>query len=277
MTQPRMQATATWSLPHRHFCFAQDGTLYAFGSVPGSSSDFLHRISKDKVDSLPLILPGLRTKVVLPARTPDEIYVTSEDKIYVVRITASAAEVDAILNHPSPLGETRDEWISRGDGRLISNGESRIHTLDRKGTAEYATGDRRLMHIAGATADRIWYSYSQGKEDWNAHTLVLAPVDKPLSDVRTIDVAPARVVHLASYGDLVATLLFSMRSLDDMTWSIAVFDESGKERWRTDVTDLFAPRGILNNSFIAIGPHRVVIAARDKLLGWDVANGKLVG
>jgi hypothetical protein len=272
-----MQRTDTWNVPHRHFCIVQDGTIFAFGAPRSVSSD-LHRIANGNVELLQLIVPGLGRLVLLPARRADEIYVASGEHVYLVRVTRSAAEVDKILKHPAPFAANRDQWISRGDGRLICADVASVHALDVSNSNEYSTQKRHLIHLAAASGDRIWYSYGTLPEDWNAHTAILAPVDQPMSAAVTLDVAPARFVHIASYGDTLAALLTTVRSLEDITWSVAVFDEKGREHWRADVPSDFALHGALNSAFIAIGPSRVVLASPDgKLLAWDAGSGKPVG
>lgn len=276
-----MQRTDSWKLSHRHFCIVQDGTITAFGVPPKASSTVIHRIADGKVESVPgPLLPISGTNVVLPARTSDEIYVTGPENIYLLQRSGKTFDVAQILKHPGPNEATRDQWLSRGDGRIIGvDGQGGFHLLGPKNlSAAYPMTGRVVLHLLAATNDRIWYSYADIKQDYNAHTLILARVDKPIEAERTIDVAPARVVHAASSGDTLAALLFTLKSPTEMSWSVALFDESGKERWRTDVPDGFTTAGALNHGFVAVGDHRVVLAAPDgKLLAWDAATGKSVG
>lgn len=272
-----MQRKDTWTLPHRHFCFVQDGTLVAFGwPKRGSSTSVIHRISAGKVRSSegPLV-PSSNTIAVLPASTPDELYVVVEENIY--RLVSS--KVAEMLAHPAPHSATRDQWVSRGDGRLIGGRNGALYAVAPKGTSvDYPMSGRVLTHLVAGTGDRVWYSYADRKEDWNAHTLVLSVVDKPMEAVRTLDVAPARVVHAASFGDTVAALVFTGRSHDDVEWNVAVFDETGRERWRVKVPAEIGPGAGLNHAFVAIGEQRVVLASFDgRLLAWDAADGKPVG
>ena len=262
-----MQRTDTWALPHRHFCFVQDGTLVALGVPQKVAGTEIHRIAKGKASTHPGPILPAGTYVVLPARTPDEIYVSSGEHIYLVR----GSEVAATLAHPDPNAGNRDLWISRRDGRLVGNDrDGGIRQLDLKTSNAYPTPKRYIVHLAEAMGDRLWYSFSS-KAEWNAQTLILAPVDKPMADERTIDVAPARIVHLASHADAVAALLITLDK--KATWSIAVFDESGKQRWRADVPEDFSEPA-LNHGFVAIGDKRVVLASPDgKLLWWDARTG----
>lgn len=71
--------------------------------------------------------------------------------------------------------------------------------------------------------------------------------------------------------------MFAVRD-GKLWWSIAVFDETGRERWRAEVPEAFSPGGALNYGFIAIGERRVVLATADgALLAWDAATGTPVG
>lgn len=63
----------------------------------------------------------------------------------------------------------------------------------------------------------------------------------------------------------------------ELSWKLAVFDESGKERWRVTVADTLEDGVPLNHSFVEIGEHRVVIARPDgSLHAWDATDGKQI-
>ncbi len=272
-----MQRTDTWTIPHNHFCFVQDGSVLTFGWEPHATSAVLHRIANRSIETLHgPILPGANMVVLLPGRSADELYASIRDEIYSLLVGARV-DVDKILEHPAPRSETREQLISRGDGRLICIDSSGVYVIDASNTTTSAIPKRYPIHLAAATGDRIWYSYATLPEDWNAHTLNLAPADQPMAAAATLDVAPARFVHIASHGDRLAALVFTMRSAEDMSLSVAVFDEKGREHWRVDVPSDFRMPS-LDSAFIAIGPSRVVLATFDgKLLAWDAASGKPVG
>lgn len=272
-----MRRTSTWALPHRHFCFAQEGTLIAFGFPRGGPESAVHRIAGGKSTTAKgPILPSGGTNVVLPGRSPDELVVSAGDHIYVLRARGGAFEVETMFDHPHPTAANRDQLIALGEGRTVAMNQGsgvRLLALDPESTAAYPTPDRRLMHVAAATRGRIWYSFATTAEDWNAHRLVLAPVDTPMSDERTVDFAPGRIVHLASHGSAAAALVITLGATK-ATWSVVVIDESGKERWRADVPDDGSAHGALNRAFIALGDRRAVLASHDgKLLAWDASTG----
>lgn len=269
-----MQRTATWALSHRHFCFVEDGTLVAFDLPRHATSSAIHRIANGKITTLQgPILPARGTNVVLPAGRSEQIYVAALEKIYLL----DGGEVAHVLDHPSPNAANRDQLISHAGGVIARDHGYGLREVAPGKSSAYPTPDRLVMHLAAASRDRIWYSYATLPEDWNAHTVVLARPTTPFADKRTIGLAPARVVHLASHGDTVAVLLFSVRGSDAVAWSVALFDESGREHWRADVPEDLAPRGALNNGYIAVGEHVVVVEALGALRAWDVATGKPVG
>jgi hypothetical protein len=203
--------------------------------------------------------------------------VSIRDEIYLLQI-GGRVELEKILKHPAPNSSERDQLVGRGDGRVFAIDATGVYVVEPSKTSVTPIPKRYPIHLAAATGDRIWYSYGTLPEDWNAHTAILAPVDQPMSAAVTLDVAPARFVHIASHGDTLAALLTTARSLEDITWSVAVFDEKGREHWRADVPSDFALNGALNSAFVAIGPSRVVLATLDgKLLAWDAGSGKPVG
>jgi hypothetical protein len=82
---------------------------------------------------------------------------------------------------------------------------------------------------------------------------------------------------MASHGDLLAVLLFRAIAPKQVERNVALFDENGRERWRTTVPDDFLPGPGISNAFIGLGEHTVVVASRDRLVGWSVATGKRLG
>lgn len=271
-----MRRTDTWTLPHSHFCFVQDGTLVAVGFPPKATHTVIHRIANGKVTSKdgPILPSG--SIVVLPASKADEIYVAVGDNIYLI---GASREVEETLAHPYPNGATRDQWISRGDGQLVGGRSGALYVVaPKKPNAEYPIPKRELFHLSAGTGDLVWYSYADIDKNEDAHTVMLAKTITPMVQEHKIDTAPARVVHLASSGSALAVLMMTRgKGRDDTHWSVAVFDDTGKQRWRADVPDDFAIKPSLNNGFIALNDHRVVVAAPDgKLIAWNAADGSSI-
>src|SRR5262245_59724033 len=100
-------------------------------------------------------------------------------------MVGNKVELEAKLDHPSANAESPDQWISRGDGRIIGLDRDGLHLLAPSNiSSTYRVPNRDLLHLAAATRDRAWYTYADlagNCELWNAHTLVLAPVAKPMS------------------------------------------------------------------------------------------------
>jgi hypothetical protein len=139
----------------------------------------------------------------------------------------------------------------------------------------YAMPERAPLHLAAASSQRLWYSYAAA-QPWNANLLVLAGVASPMVVEHSVDFAPGRITHLASGGGAIAALVFTMRAIDDLRWTVVVIDERGRERWRADVPAAFNPGGsALTQAFVAISDHRVVLSRfDDELFAWDAATGK---
>jgi hypothetical protein len=274
-----MQRTDRWVIPHRHFCIVQDGTVVVFGEPMRDASRQIHRITKGRVESLQApVLPIRGTNVVLPASSPDRVYLTIQDDIYLLKLSSSSVKIEATLEHPAPNSATRDQWVSRGDGRIIGIDRERGLRVLAPGTSTSYVTDRRAEHLVAGTRDQIWYSYAlPADEAWNIHTIVLAEITSPATAIRRLDVAPARAIHIASHGDMLAVLLFYATSPKDVERSVALFDETGRERWRSDVPPEFMPSHHITNAFIALGEHTVVVGGHgDQIVGWSVATGKKI-
>jgi hypothetical protein len=274
-----MQRTDRWVIPHRNFCVVQDGGLVVYGDPMKDTTRRIHRIANGSVDSIDApILPSGGTNVVLPANSPDHVYVSVHNYIYLLKLSSHSATIEATLEHPAPNSATRDQWVSRGDGRIIGiDRERALRVLSPGRSIAYAT-DRRAEHLVAAPRDRIWYSVIlSADEAWNIHTIILADITTPTNAIQKLDVAPARVIHIASHGDLLAVLLFRAIAPKQVERTVALFDEAGRERWRAEVPDDFMPGPGISNAFIALGEHTVVVASRERLVGWSVATGNRRG
>ena len=115
-----MQRTDRLVIPHRNFCVVQDGGLVVYGDPMKDTTRRIHRIANGSVDSIDApILPSGGTNVVLPANSPDHVYVSVHNYIYLLKLSSHSATIEATLEHPAPNSATRDQWVSRGDGRII--------------------------------------------------------------------------------------------------------------------------------------------------------------
>jgi len=277
-----MTRIAGFVLAHRHFCILQDGAVAAFVLPPDSSRCELHKIDASrKLDVFkgPVFgSAGAGITHVLPAGSPDEVYVTRQDEIVLFRMAKGEAEEVAQIN-PSPSGPVPTHLLSLGDGRLVSPMYDGFHVIvPGKAAIEYETPDRYPGLLAAASGGRIWYSHSTAT--WEGH-LVLAPLTNPASVEHTIDFAPGKVIHLASGGGAVAVLVFGIEpgprgihAAGALTWTVVVIDENGTERWRADVTAEFPGN---DGGFVAISEHRVILrGSNHALLAWDAATGRRI-
>ena len=274
-------------LPHQHFCFTQDGTLAVFALPKDPPYCVLHRIDGRGIrETLRGGVFGSHNYYpthVLPGSSVDEVYVTKDDALYLMRAIEGRLEEVATIPIPDATSSNRGQLFSLGDGRLVVPGDN-LHVLQAgKPSITYLTPGRVLLHMVPATAERIWYSHPrQGFR--NADVLVLAKLATPMVEDKRIDLAPARIVHLASSGHAVAALLFEYRAGSSPTqpirqWTVVVLDENGTTRWRAAVPKEFTPGLVTLNKigFIAMSEHRVVLFGERPPIAWDATTGAPIG
>lgn len=277
-----MRRGAVWNIRPRHFCFVQDGTLVAFGLPPDSRHSAVYRISAD--DAIATFAgPVFRvrgTSVVLQGRAPDDVYVAEVDDIVRLQLTDARAEELPGVTHPAPNAANRDQLFARGDGKIVGpdpEGGLRVvepgHPL-----VAHRTPGRQPLHLVAGPRDEVWYSFAAGDHSWSAATLVRARVAAPMDALAQLDLAPRRIVHLASTGGAAAALVVTLRGVNDQRWEVVVVDESGAERWHAAIPSGFNPGGALTAGFVAISERYVVVAGPDEaLLAWDAATGTPIG
>ena len=276
-----------YELPHEHCCFVQDGTLAVFARVKESSTCLLVRIDANGIrERLPGGVFGASGDYpthLLPASSADEVYVTKDKDVYLMRAVQGRLEQVTTIPIPDAYRSNRGQMFSLGDGRLIAPGAD-LHMLQaRQPAVTYSLRGRHLLHMVPATDERLWYSFpSTGYQA--ADVLVLAKLVTPAVDEQRLQFAPARIVHLASSGRAVAALLFSFREGASPTepireWTVVVVDEGGTERWRAPVPEAFTPGLVTLNQvgFLAMSEHRVVLFGERPPIAWDAATGAPVG
>jgi hypothetical protein len=268
-----------WNLAPEHACFVQDGTLVAFARPSDAVHSTLYRIGDDAMPVSvkgPIMRPGDRS-VVLPARSPDEVFITELDAILHLRIAGDRAKLIDSLPRPAHMEANAGQLFSLGDGRLVGPQGGKGLCVFAPGTpgVSYAMPKLSPQHLAAASAERLWYSHASTAEDWRMDVLVLARIVTPTVPEQRIELAPGRVVHLASGGGAVAALVVDARGSSALAWSVVVIDELGAQRWKAPVPSAFVPddRG-LNQGFVAISERRVVLARPDHaLFAWDAITG----
>lgn len=270
-----------FSVAYRGFCFLQNGILAALAKPPGSTRCELHCIDANRrVEILhgPIFTVGERKTLVLPAGSPTEIYVTELDReVVLFRMTRAAIEERARIAIAPTYWADLEQLTSLGDGRLVARDGAKLRLVEPgKPALEYSTPGQHPFHLAPASGGRLWYSYTTSSSP--ASSVVLARLtDRLVHDAR-IDVAPGRVIHLATGGGAIAMLVHTVRGVMDFTWTVLVVDENGAERWRRDAPAELAGSGLgLNFGFVAISDHRVVLRGPDHtLVAWDAATGSRV-
>jgi outer membrane protein assembly factor BamB len=276
---PTMKRLDSRVLEPRHFCFMQDGTLAVFSLPHDSERCVLHRIdAKGSLDTFAgPIFRSDKTTAVLPARSPDEVYVSEVDEIVLFRIGSGGLEKTGALKHPDRNAFNRDQLVSLGDGRVVGLGDGAVHELTPgQPTNAYKTTGQSPVHLVAATGKRVWYSYGSTEQDWFVNVLVLARLASPMVADHRVDFAPWRIIHLGSGGRAVAVLVSMLVGINEYRAAVVVIDENGSERWRAEVPATFKPASSsLSHGFVAISDHRVVLARHDHaLFAWDAATGK---
>ena len=282
-----MKRVDGYVLPSRHCCFVQDGSLAVFGLRSDSGHSVIHRIDATGIrETLPGEVFGAFDHYptqVLPARSADQLYVTKDKDVYLMREVNGRMEDAAVVAIPNRNSSNRGQLFSLGDGRLVAPGGGVNILQAGKPAVTYPMPERPLVHMVAATNDRLWYSHTT-KHYLAADVLVLAKLATPMVEEQRIQFAPARVVHLASSGRAVAALLFAVRegssALEPIReWTVVVIDDNGTERWRAVVPKEFTPGMVTLNQvgFLAMSEHRVVLFGERPPIAWDVATGAPIG
>lgn len=269
-----LSPTETRDLAPNGFCFAQDGALVVYSHPASSPAGSVYRIGASR-NLETFASPLLRSAgtVLLPGRTAAQFFVVLEDLIFPITIADGRVEAGQGLLHPAPNQHNRDQLVARDDGSLIVP-VGGLRVLWPDGTEKsFAMTGRWLMHLVGASDDRVWYSHAPASA--GATQLFLAKTLSPLAEEHMFDVSPLRISHLASGKGAAAVIGLELRGVDDVRWELIVFGEDGKERWRTALPEAFARRFSPGSSSLAINEKWVVISRYDStLVGWDAVTGK---
>jgi hypothetical protein len=252
-------------------CFLQDGLLAAL-LQPRAHRCEIHLIDpfgEVRVLSCPDIETAIDAELVRGG-SPTELFV-SDASYDLVRLELRNDGVRKTGRMRVPLSPWKRlrQLASLEDGRVVTRGRDALFVHEPSHLAvELAIGRTNAIHVATAGSARIWYSHTTKWESPREATLVRVGASA-LDVLAHVDLAPAAIWHLAAHDGALAALLMRER-----TWSIAVFDDSGRERWRVELGE-----GDLRSSYIAIGEHRVVIAnaTTEELRAWDAATGAPVG
>jgi hypothetical protein len=273
VTLTRIDALA---IPARGICALSDGTVAAFVQRSEATHCELHHIdAKRGVTVLrgPIFMAGDDT-VLVPSTSADELYVTEgSDQVVLFHLGKTELEERARTKVDTSAGNLR-QLTSFQDARLVAPDGAGLQVISAgKPAVRHATPGQYPVHLAPATGGRIWYSQATGTLP--TQSLVLARLaDKLVADAR-IELGPARIIHLASTPGAAAVLLVKQAGTDRV-WSIAVVEETGKERWRRDIpSDVAGKSNSLDHGFVAISPKRAVLRMLDEsLIGWDAVTGQ---
>ncbi|MGE5185805.1 MAG: hypothetical protein ACM31C_27280 [Acidobacteriota bacterium] len=274
-----MTRVGSLELRTRGVCFLQDGTLAAFVQPPDQKRCELHLIDHNREVRV-LWGPefdGAIDSEIVPGRSAAEVYI-SDERYEITRFDLHERELrnsGKVAVDLSYWGRLR-QLTSLGDGRLVTRGGTKLCVSEPgKRTLEYSTGKEIAVHLAPASRGRVWYSYFIGAPAAPQGIALVSLGDVLTVDAR-IDLAPAEINHAHADGGALAVLVHSEPS----RWRIIVYDESGAERWRSDVPAPYAERGSRRRfGHVTISDQRVALlkAGSDTVLAWDATTGKPIG
>ena len=279
-----MTRAEAWQISPRGVIAVQDETILVFAFPPDGTDSAVYRIRPNVlIETITGPIWSRSSEVTtLLGRHANELFVLLDDEVVSLVIDGHRAEEqDESLAHPAPNSQTRQQLVSRGDGRIIaydSNGSLVVLAMGGGSTKHRLPQGQILSHLVAATGDRVWYTSGLVAPNHDARKLVLAAETLPASPVQAFDVSPGRIIHVASHADTVAALLVQWSDPSKLPWwEVALFDEAGAERWRVRVPDEVVDGAILNRAFVAVGARRVVLLPPGgTLVAWDAANGATV-
>ena len=267
-----MTKVRTVELRVNGLCFLSYGALAALVQPDGEKRADVHVIDLDGTIAAlrgPEIVTQIDAEMVTGA-SADEVFISDSD-YNLVRLELRPTEVrqsGRIAISPKQWPRLR-QLTSLGDGRVVVRGFGRLTIFEPdKPAFDYSTKSNYPIHVTPASGKRVWYSHVTEIVAPREATLVRFEAGALAVDAH-VDVSPAEIWHMASGAGALALLVHG-----EHTWSVMVVDESGTERWRTDVPATFAPN--LRSSYVAIGDHRVVLVnvSNDALLAWDSTTGQ---
>jgi hypothetical protein len=257
-----MQRTHTLATAYRDACFLPDGRLAALAESKGPYPE-LHLI-----DAQGAVDVRTGTNITNDART--RVFAAeSADAIYVSELDELVERCDLSAKHFRVAGQItipdRDLVVSLGDGSLVAPTRESLRIFAPGKPMVALKTPARPVLVAATAGARAWVALMP-KDASGAQVLVLARLTDTLVTAARIDVSPGRVFDLAT-ADNAAAALIDTAGKTEYTRSVAVFEQSGKERWRAD-----APMHA--RAFVAMSKQRVVMMRNDgTLMAWDAATG----
>ncbi len=272
-----MKRLDSLSVAHNSYCFMQDGTLAIYAIPPGMDHCLVYRI--DPSGAVETLFGPYDPKVIalLPAHGTRDYYGVREDDV--VLFAEDRGRVVIAASAPRP--ERGSLFYSLDDGRIVTL-HTQVNVIEPgKPPQTYAMAPRIPLHVAPATKDRCWYS--TGERDERIHLLILAHLTTPTVVEHQIELGPSEhIVHIASYGDTLAVLVFWTRAGsttpdDGFRWAVLVFGDDGSPRWRAEVPPVHTAGTFVDLStkgFVAVSEHRIVLRGLGRvLMGWDAKTG----
>jgi hypothetical protein len=240
-----MQRTGVLAVPARAFTVLSDRSVVSWEQCTA------YRIAGGSTTKHTAVACGGGGALVRRAGTNDAIFVVYKDRV--VRFEFAGAEASFALPTPNPSAFA--QITSLDDGRLVVPRNDGVAIVALDAPPVLRATKKQPRHLARATSG-YWYSYAS-TDPRRVDTVVLAGT----RDV-AIDLAPARIVHMASHGDTLALLL-----ANGSETHVAVVDVGG-QRWRASVP--------ARDGAVGLSATRLVLHGSAGLRAWDAATGVVV-
>ncbi|MFN0247336.1 MAG: hypothetical protein ACKV2T_10650 [Kofleriaceae bacterium] len=245
-----MRRTGVLAVPARSFTVLSDRSVVAWEQCTA------YRIVGGAPTTHTAVACAGGGALVRRAGTNDAIYVVRADRVVRFRFAGAALDEDASFTLPAPSPSGFGQIASLDDGRLVVPRGGGVAIVKPDTQPVLHTTKHQPRHLARA-ASGYWYSYA-ATDRRRVDTVVLVGT----RDV-VIALAPARIVHMATYGDTLALLLAT--GVDE--WQVAVV-EAGRERWRAPVPT--------RDGAVGLSATRLVLHSSAGLRAWDAGTGAVV-
>ena len=259
-----MQRVDVFSLPARSFTVLPDRSIVTWGQdAPGDAECRLYRLVGGAVTKYTTLLCVGAGEMLRRTGTSDAIYVVYSDRVVHFRFAGTKLDDGASFLLPSPTPSTFAQITSLEDGRLVVPRNDGVAVIAPNAQPVLRTTKHPPRHLARATTG-YWYSYAATGNVRRVDTVALAGTRDTV-----IDLAPARIVRMASHGDALALLLMT----GPEQWHIALV-EAGRERWRALVPA--KSTRAMYDAAVGVSATRLVLHSSTGLRAWNTATGEPV-
>ena len=259
-----MRRADVFTLPARSFTVLSDRSLVTWGQdEPGAAECTLYRLAGTALTKYTTLVCVGAGELVRRTGTNDAIYVVYADRVVHFRFAGTKLDDGASFALPSPNPSAFAQITSLDDGRLVVPRNDGVAIIAPGAQAVLRTTKHQPRHLARATTG-YWYSYAATDNVRRVDTVALAEARDTI-----IDLAPARIVHMAAHGDTLALLLMT----GPEQWHVAVVEE-GREKWRALVPSKSTRE--MYDGAVGVSATRLVMHSSAGLRAWNTATGEVV-